>query len=406
MSDLPSHADVIIVGAGPAGLAAAAELGSAGIGSVLVLDREYEAGGIPRQCGHSPFGMREFRRILNGRIYARRLTERAIAAGARVYTGVSVTALHPGPSLTVATPDGIKTIAARHVLLATGARESSRAARLIGGAKPGGVMNTGALQDLVTLRGLRPFHAPVVVGTELVSFSALVTCRLAGIRPVAMLEPGPRTTARFPTGLFPLLLGIPLEFNTSVVSVEGRDRVEAVVVSGPSGTRRIAADGLLLTGMFRPEATLARAGHLVVDPATGGPEIDEFGRCSDPDFFAAGNVLRAVETAGWSWAEGRAVARQIVRALSGDLPSPGGTRITLAGAGLKYALPQRIAGGPRPAFDSLQLRVDQAVDAQLATTADGQETAVRRLAALPERRIGLPLPAAAVSLAVTLTERT
>ncbi|MDY6860366.1 MAG: FAD-binding protein, partial [Pseudomonadota bacterium] len=185
--DLPGFADVVIVGAGPAGLAAAAELKARGVGSVLVLEREAQAGGIPRHCGHFPFGMREFHRLLRGPAYAARLLARAQAAGAVIKTGVTVTALHPGPGLSVASAGGLRQITARRVLLCTGVRESTRAARLIGGTKPGGVLSTGALQGMVHLQALRPFRNPVVLGTELVSFSALLTCRHLGIRPAAMI---------------------------------------------------------------------------------------------------------------------------------------------------------------------------------------------------------------------------
>src|SRR5690606_17042913 len=131
---LPSEVDVLVIGAGPAGLAAATEL--ARDFNVLVVDREKAAGGIPRHCGHYPFGMREFHRVMKGPDYARALAARAEAAGVRFALGVNVVALHPGPSVTVTSDEGVTTISARRVLIATGVRESSRAQRLIGGTKP------------------------------------------------------------------------------------------------------------------------------------------------------------------------------------------------------------------------------------------------------------------------------
>jgi NADPH-dependent 2,4-dienoyl-CoA reductase/sulfur reductase-like enzyme len=405
-ADLPRQVDVVIVGAGPAGLAAAAALRSGGIGSVLVLDREPEAGGIPRHCGHSPYGMREFRRLMRGPAYALRLLDEAQKAGAKILTGVTVTALQPGPRITVTSDAGPAEIGADQVLLATGAREGSRAARLLGGTKPGGVLSTGALQGLVYLDRMRPCRKPVVLGTELVSFSALLTCRHAGIRPVAMVEPGERTTARWPAPLLPRLLGVPLLLRTEIVAIEGRDWVESVVVRSPEGERRIETDGVIVTGKFRPEAALAWASHLRVDPRTGGPEVDQFGRCSDPSYLAAGNLLRTVETAGRCWAEGRAVARSILLARAHKLPEGPGSSVQLDGDALAWVMPQRLArsDGAHAALPKLQLRARRAARGRLALSADGHEISGGAADLLPERRLELPLPTAGSTFSVSFSE--
>lgn len=390
MGEMPGEVDVAIVGGGPAGLAAAAELRSLGVGSVLVLERDSEAGGVPRFCGHSPYGFREFRRLLIGGAYARALVQRAEQSGANIRTGATVTALEPGPRLTVSTNDGVFHVAARAVLLATGARESSRADRLIGGTKPGGIMVTGALQELVYGSGMRPFRRPVVLGSELVSFSALLTCRHAGISPLMMVEPGARSVARHPSGLLPRMLGIPFRRSTDIVSVEGREKVEAVVLSSGGATETIETDGVIVTGGFRPESGLAWTSGIAIDAHARGPVVDECGRCSEPGYYAAGNLLRPVETAGWCWQEGRDVARAIARDLKAR-HAPDGVPVTVSGDVLKYAVPQRIAGG-EAVLDRLQLRVDRPVHGRLSLRVNGHEIAGRTLRALPERRLWLPLP--------------
>ncbi|WP_372019055.1 NAD(P)/FAD-dependent oxidoreductase [Tistrella mobilis] len=397
------HWDVVVIGAGPAGLAAATELRRQSVDRVLVLDREAEAGGIPRHCAHSPFGLREFRRLLTGPAYARRLVGTAAAAGVAIRTRTTVVAIRPGsapgsgPELDVSTPEaGLGVIRARRVLVATGVRETSRAQRLIGGTKPGGVLSTGALQGLVHLDHLKPFSRPVVLGTELVSFSALITCIQADIRPVAMIEPGQGTVARWPAALLPRLLGVKLLTGTGLRTIEGRDRVTAVTLRDADGAERvIETDGVVVTGGFRPEATLFAGSHLERDPRTGGPVIDEFGRCSDPTVFAAGNLLRPVETAGWSWREGRRTGRAIALDLAGRLPAAGGLAVVVAGAPLCFALPQLIAGG-RPGLrvhDHIQFRVDSRVAGRLVLTDDGREIWSQRLRSRPERRILVPIDA-------------
>lgn len=399
---LPREVDILVIGAGPAGLAAATVLAPSA--RVLVVDREAAAGGIPRHCGHYPFGLREFRRLLKGPAYAQALVARAQAAGVHIATGVNVVSLLPGPRVAVTSNAGMTEIDAKLVLLATGVRESSRAQRLIGGEKPGGVMSTGALQGLVYLEGKRPFRRPVILGTELVSFSAIMTCAHAGIRPVAMIEPNSQVTARWPATVYPHLKGIPLHLSTVIASIEGRDQVERVVIKGPKGESALETDGVIVTGRFRPEATLLDGSGLVRDPATGGPLIDGFGRCSDPSYFAAGNLLRPVETAGWSWAEGVAVGQAMRAAFAGRLP-PGDTYpVKLIGAALDWVVPQRVTGPEAAAFDRLQLRVTHPVAGRLILKAAGRKYASRRIDTRPERRITVPLPPRAGAVEIVLEE--
>lgn len=387
------QAEVAIIGAGPAGLAAATELARMGIGRIIVIEREPQPGGIPRHCGHSPFGMREFRRVMGGPAYAARLARDACDAGAKILCNTTVTALLPGPDLQISGPDGLARLSARAVLLATGTRESSRVQRMIGGQKPGGILPTGALQGMVHLNHQRPFLRPVILGTELVAFSALLTCRQAGMRPVAMVEPGPRVLARAPAALLPRLLGVPLMLNSAVTGIHGRDRVTGVTVTAADGPRLIETDGVLMTGAFRGEAGLLPPAGLALDPATAGPRIDAFGRLDQPGLFAAGNLLRPVETAGACWAEGRRAAQSIAAHLRGELPDPAeGQPLQVASDAIRFALPQIVTPPGPGRHPQIQLRVTRPVMGELRLQAGGQVLHRQRLKARPERRVTLPMP--------------
>lgn len=400
---LPDQVDVIVIGAGPAGLAAATVLASAA--RVLVLDREAAAGGIPRHCGHFPFGLREFHRLMRGPDYARALVARAEASGARIATGVNVVKLHPGPRVMVTSDRGPQEIGANLVLIATGVRETSRAQRLIGGEKPAGVLSTGALQGLVYLEGKRPFRRPVILGTELVSFSAIMTCLHAGIRPLAMIEPNPRITARRPAAIYPWLKRVPVHLSTRIRRIEGRERVERVVLEGPDGESVLDTDGVIVTGRFRPEATLLDGSHLERDPATSGPVIDNFGRCTDPAYFAAGNVLRPVETAGWSWAEGVAIGKAMRLGLDGRLPDNERHRVRSVGDAIDWILPQVVRAPDGAALDCFQMRVNRPVRGRLSLRVAGSEYASRSIVSRPERRITMPLPPTEGQVEIVLEEK-
>ncbi|NQV47454.1 MAG: NAD(P)/FAD-dependent oxidoreductase [Rhodospirillaceae bacterium] len=391
---LPGTCDVAIVGGGPSGLAAATRLKQLGVGSVVVLERESEAGGIPRHCGHPPFGMREFRRCLTGPTYAAALVERAINSGVDIHVNTSVAKIYKAGHLLLSTTNGVAEVMAKRVILSTGVRETPRAPRLVSGQRPLGVLTTGALQSMVYLKKNIPFRRPVIVGSELVSFSALLTCRHANIRPVAMIEPSDHITARCFLRPLPALLGVPLRLNSRLIEILGKDRVTGVRILDERGREQtIECDGVLFTGQFTPESSLLRMGHLKVDPASGGPVVDQYGRCSDPAYFATGNLLRPVETAGWCWREGGQTAATVARSLTGKLP-PNELQVPIVSQSpkIRFTVPQIISLPITDVgADHLQLRFLDCAKGILSVQYKGQTLWSRNISARPERRVLVPL---------------
>jgi NADPH-dependent 2,4-dienoyl-CoA reductase/sulfur reductase-like enzyme len=386
-----SRHDAIIVGGGPAGLSAARVLREAGVNDVVVLEREAEAGGVPRHCHHPGFGFSQFHWPYSGPDYARRL--RRDVNGIDLRTGASVLALRPGGELSVATADGLETLTGRTVLLATGVRETPRAARLVSGERPAwGVLTTGALQQLLHLARIRPCRRPVIVGSEWVSFSALLTLRRAGIRPVAMIEEAERITAHgVGVAVARLAFGVPVMTGTRLLSILGCEVVEAVEIERDGRRECLACDAVVLTGRFVPEAALLRASHLELDPGSGGPVIDQHWRCSDPTYFAAGNLLRSVETSGVVGREGEAAGRAMAATLAGRLVAPARRVPIKASPPLRYVTPQVVAvPGDRPNGLLFRARVDRPARGMLRLLRNGEEVWRRKVFARPERPVRLP----------------
>ena len=313
--------DVAIIGGGPTGISAAITLKKSGVDRIIILEREHEAGGIPRHCGHPPFGIREYGRILSGPAYAKRIAADSRLQGVEIALQTSVVSIGQGGTLSVLSPNGAVELTAKRVLIATGTRETPRSARFVSGGRPLGIYNTGALQSMVYLKNTIPFKRPVVIGTEIVSFSALFTCKKAGIRPVAMLEENSRPTVRWPLPLAAGFFSVPLHLNSHITEIVGHDRVTGVRFEDGHGTEReIACDGVLFTGKFIPESSLARMGHLDIEPDTGAPVIDQYGRCSDQAYYAAGNIAhRNAKVAGTCWQAGKTAAGWICKDFAGQL---------------------------------------------------------------------------------------
>lgn len=386
-----SRHDALIVGGGPAGLSAARVLREMGVKDIVVLEREQEAGGVPRHCHHPGFGFSQFHWPYTGPTYAQRL--RRDADGVDLRTVASVVALHPGGKIEIATPDGLETMSGRTVLLATGIRESPRAARLVSGDRPPwGVLTTGALQQLLHMTSIQPCRRLVIVGSEWVSFSALYTLRRAGIKAVAMIEEKDRITAPRPGAMVArLAFGTPVLTDTRLIAIRGDAVVEAIEIERHGRHEQLACDAVILTGRFVPEAALLHASHLEMDEGSGGPVIDQHWRCSDPVYFAAGNLLRPIETSGVVGREGEAAGRAMAAMLAGRLNAPARRVLVKTSPPLRYVTPQVIAvPGDRPNGLLFRGRVNRPTRGTLRLFCNGEEVWHRRIHALPEQRIRLP----------------
>ena len=345
---------VAIVGAGPAGLAAALELRRTSV-DVVVLDREAEAGGIPRHCAHQGFGMRDLHRAMTGPAYARRYADLAGSSGVQLFTGSTVTGWSDRGDLQITSPTGRETIEAQAVVLATGCRERPRAARLVPGSRPAGVMTTGMLQQLVYRFGERPGRRALVVGAEHVSYSTVLTLHHAGTEVVGLVTEHPRhQTFRSFDLLARLRFRFPVWTQTAVGSINGSERVERVELTdlGTGATRSVACDTVVFTADWIPDHELAVLAGIGLDPGTRGPGVDLDGRTSRVGVFAAGNVLHGAETADVAALGGRAAARSVFRFLE-DRSWPGPRTPIVVMPPLTWIVPNvvtSVAGEPQGDF--------------------------------------------------------
>ncbi len=385
-----SEHDVIIVGAGAAGLSAARVLRRAGVQKILVLERESRAGGLPRHSDHPGFGFSQFKRPYRGPDYAARLIKEC--EGIDIRTSATVCDILPGGALSVASQSGMDQFSAKAVLLTTGTREMAGVSRLVGSSRPWGLFTTGAIQKFIHDADHIPCKNPVIVGSEWVSFSVVLTLRKVGVKPAAILEAGSRAIASEWVGrTTELVCRIPLLRQARLLRIMGESVVNGIEYEQQGQVRQMNCDAVIFTGQFVPEASLAASGHIRMNENSQGPEIDQYWRCSDPTYFAAGNVLRPVESSGVAGREGEAAAQSIAAHLQEKIPAGDRIPVTIDPP-FEYIYPQVIVS-PGKELHPLHLRTRATRTAKgvLQMVRNGETVWKRRITANALQRIRLPV---------------
>lgn len=301
LKHLEARYDVLVVGSGPAGMAAALGARAAGAERILMVDREPEAGGILLQCIHSGFGLHHFKEELTGPEYAQRFLSEVRANEIHIATDSYVADIDCNRCVSLYSHIyGVRVIEAGAVLLAMGARERTRGALRIAGTRPAGVFTAGLAQKFVNLLGYLPGQRSVILGSGDIGLIMARRLTLEGVEVIAVHEILP-----YPSGLNRNIVqclhdfDIPLHLSSTVVEIHGRDRVEGVTVAPVDAqfkpdmacARRIDCDTLLLSVGLIPENELSRRLNLCMDTLTGGPVVDSRMETSMDGVFACGNVV-------------------------------------------------------------------------------------------------------------------
>lgn len=312
---------VLVVGAGPAGLAAATELVRRGVRDVLVIDRDDAPGGLPRFCAHPGFGLGYLPVPRSGPGFVRSLLRPLESTPVRILCGTSMVSLDEGPVVTVSGPElGYRTLRPRSVILATGIREANRGNRLVPGDRPAvGVLTTGLLQQMVARRVPFPpeMKSLVVVGTEHVSFSTILTARHAGLKVRIMIDEGRRIASYAPAGWLARLANIDVRLETRVVAIKAtNNRVSSVEIERGGAIESVPCDGVVFTAGWIPEVSALQTSPVAIDGATGGLVVDDKHRTSLNGVYSAGNVLSPLKASGACASQGRRVGAIVADHLS------------------------------------------------------------------------------------------
>lgn len=381
--------DIVIIGGGPAGLAAALAAREAGVTDLLILERGNELGGILNQCIHSGFGLHTLREELTGPEYAARYMDRVLAENIPFRLGAMAVRVTADRRVTyISREEGLETVQARAVVLAMGCRERSRGALSIPGARPAGIYTAGAAQRLMNIDGYRVGREAVILGSGDIGLimARRLTLEGARVRLVAELMPYSGGLKR---NIVQCLddFGIPLKLSHTVVDIHGRDRVEAVTVAAVDGQRRpipgteerIPCDTLLLSVGLLPENELTREAGAAMCAATGGPVVSDRLETDLPGIFACGNVLHVHDLVDYVSQEAALAgesAAAFVRSGGGET----GRRVRVAaGNGVRYTVPQFIGPDRMAEAAVVRFRVtDVFRDACVRLSLDGRELARRK----------------------------
>ena len=398
--------DIVIIGGGPAGMAAAVAAYDRGVTDVVILERDTHLGGILQQCIHNGFGLHSLGRELTGPEYAAEYEEMVEKRGIRVYYETMVTAISPERVVTAQNRDGILKIQAKAVILAMGCRERSRGALNICGTRPAGIYSAGTAQKLINCHGFMVGKKVVILGSGDIGLIMARRMSLEGAKVEAVCE-----LMSYSGGLTRNIVqcledfGIPLYLSTTVAQIHGKERIEGVTIAQvdenrqimPETSRYIPCDTLLLSVGLIPENELTRSAGIPMDNITGGALVDDGCQTAVPGIFACGNVLHVHDLVDYV-SEEAARAGNAAADLVLTSAQAAETAVTTPGNGVRYVLPQRIR---KDRDVSLFLRVTQPFGKVKFTVSSGDTVlaTVKRLKAAPGEMERIDLPKALLAQA-------
>ena len=344
--------EIVIIGGGPAGLAAAIAAYDAGCRSILILERDNQLGGILNQCIHNGFGLHTFGEELTGPEYAARFARQVLDRGIAYKLNTMVLSIGGDKKITaVNRTDGLIEIEATAIILAMGCRERSRGALNIPGFRPAGIYSAGTAQRLVNIEGFLPGRRVVILGSGDIGLIMARRMTLEGAKVLVVAELMPYSGG-LKRNIVQCLndFDIPLKLSHTVVDIQGRERVTGVTIAAVGPDRKpipgteihYDCDTLLLSCGLLPENELSRGMGVTISPVTNGPVVDESLQTNIPGVFAAGNVLHVHDLVDFVSEEAAAAGRAAVRYLANG-PQDRGREIPITfEGGPRYTVPASI----------------------------------------------------------------
>ena len=402
--------DIVIIGGGPAGMAAAVAAYDSGARDVVILDREAELGGILRQCIHNGFGLHKLGRELTGPEYAAIYRDMVLERGIKVYYDTMVTSVGADKTVVAQNRDGILKIKAKAIILAMGCRERSRGALNIPGTRPAGVYSAGTAQRLINCDGYAVGKRVVILGSGDIGLIMARRMSLEGAKVEAVCEIMP-----YSGGLTRNIVqcledfGIPLYLSHTVTNVIGKNALEGVVLSevGPDmkpipGTEKyFECDTLLLSVGLVPENELTRSAGIELDPRTRGASVGEDMQTAESGVFACGNVLHVHDLVDYVSAESERAGASAAKYVLGGCAEAENTSLPVKnGVDISYTVPQRINVANVEKSVDIFMRVRKKMEAaDIVVESDGE-----KIASFP-RKFLAPAEMQKITLPKVLLER-